>query len=117
MILGEFLPVERAVSDCEWMINSGFQNKLEVEFFSISVMRLPVGPRGRGRKMLDVNVACTHQAVIHTLVLHSHLHCSVFVVHRHLCLIFFFFTCTAAECFLAVSLNKSALPSAFVLLV
>lgn len=50
MILGEFLPVERAVSDCEWMINSGFQNKLEVEFFSISVMRLPVGPRGRGGK-------------------------------------------------------------------
>lgn len=117
MILGEFLHVERAVSDCEWLVNSGFQNKLEVEFFSISVMRLPVGPRGRGRKMLCVNVACTHQVVMHILVLHTHLHCPVFMVHRHLCLIFFLFTCIAAGCFLAVSLNKSSLPSAFVLLV
>lgn len=84
MTLGEFLHVERAVSDCEWLINSSFQNKLEVEFFSISVMRLPVGPRGRGKKMLSVNAACTHQAVMHILVLHTHLHCPVFMVHRHL---------------------------------
>lgn len=116
MTLGEFLHVERPVSDCEWLINSGFQNKLEVEFFSISVMSLPLEPRGREKKMLSVNAAFTHQAVIYILVLHTHLHCPVFVVHRHLCLIFFF-TCTAAGCFLAVSLNKSSLPSAFVLLV
>lgn len=30
MTLGEFLHVERAVSDYEWLINSGFQNKLGI---------------------------------------------------------------------------------------
>lgn len=91
--------MERAVSDCEGLISSGFQNKLEVEFFSISVMKLPVGPRGRGRKMLDVYVACAHQAVLHILVLHKHLRCPVFVVHRHVCLIFFFIS-TGLDAFL-----------------